>query len=81
MKKTWLVFNDKRFNLGGAAEGVTDEEGFTEGDNRKREHTSLYYAEKRAEELAKKYPGQRYIVCEIVSAFVVDGLTKETATT
>lgn len=78
MKKTWVVFNDRQIKLGGVAETNTDES--YEPGGREREHTSLYYAEKRAEELAKKTPGQRYIVCEIVSAFVVDGLTKETAT-
>jgi hypothetical protein len=79
MKKTWIVFNERLLKNGREAEDTEDDDVGTHP--REREHASLFYAEKRAEELAKKYPGHRYIVCEIVSAFVVNGLTKETAVT
>ncbi len=79
MKKTWIVLNSLKLRSAHYAESTSEFNEDITGE-REREHTSLYYAEKRAEELAKKTPGQCYIVCEVVSSFVVDGLTKETAT-
>jgi hypothetical protein len=43
-----------------------------------REFNAKSAAEKRAEELARKNPGQKYEVYEIISAYVVDGMTRET---